>query len=258
VDNRGDRTVFIMGGEVVTGGKQDRLVGSDVLIRAKARGVVIPVYCVEAGRWTGVSKQFGTKENLGTWKLRANAQAAAPAAQDSIWGEVEAMQSRAGAASSTSAYQDIYDDRKVNARLESLEKNLSHIPRLAAGTSGVLCAVGGKVVSLDVFTDAALFEKLWPKILRASALSAVTEEAAGTTTRKDALAFLGQLSDAWFTEAKGVDLGTDVRSEGGGTTARALVHAGAVVHLSAFPADALSSGLQGPGLLEDSVQQRLE
>jgi hypothetical protein len=258
VDNRADRPVFIMGGEVVTGGKQDRLIGTDVLVRPRARGVVIPVYCVEAGRWTGVSKQFGTRENLGTWKLRSNAQAAAPAAQESIWGEVEKMSNRAGAASSTSAYQDIYDDRKVNARLAALEKNLAKVPRPAAGTCGVLCAVGGRVVSLDVFSDPALFDRLWPKILRASALAAVTEEAEGAATRAAALAFLGQLSEARLAESRGVDLGTEVRSDGGGITASALVHEGSVLHLSAFPAEESGNWLQAPGLIEDSLQQRRE
>ena len=258
VDNRSDRAVFIMGGEVVTGGKQDRLIGGDVLLRPRARGVVIPVYCVEAGRWTGVSSQFHSKENLGTWKLRSNAQAAAPQAQEKIWSEVDTMHNRAGAGSATGAYQDIYEDKKVNARLLALEKNLKNLPRLAAGTTGVLCAVGGKVVSLDVFSEPALFERLWPKILRASALSALTGDDGGRTARKEALAFLGVLSDARLTESRGVDLGTEVRSQAGEITASALVHAGAVLHLSAFPAEQSEEWLQGPLIEEQRPLQGRE
>ena len=215
VDNRGDRPVFIMGGEVVTGGKQDRLIGSDVLIRARARGVEIAVFCVEAGRWTETTAQFITKQNLGTWKLRANAQA--------------------GARSATGAYQDLYEDKKVNAQLLALEKDLKNVPLLAGGTVGVLCAVGGRVASVDLFADSSLFERLWPKILRATALSAVTGDAASRITRKDALGFLGQLSDCKLTESRGVDLGIEVRATGGQITAAALVHDGAVLHLAAFP-----------------------
>lgn len=235
VDNRSDRTVFVLGGEVVTGGKQDRLIRGDVLVRPRARGVVIPVYCVEAGRWTQTSAQFSTRQNLGTWQLRANAQAAAPSAQESIWGEVEKMQAKAGARSDTSAYQDIYEDTRVNARLESLEKALKSSPRLTAGTAGVLCAVGKEVVALDVFADASLFERLWPKILRAAALASVTEDAAGSTSRGEALAFLWRLSDSAFTEARGVDQGTEVHANDGAVTAGALVHEGGLVHLAAFP-----------------------
>lgn len=235
VDNRSLRQVFVMGGEVVTGGKQDRLIQGDVLIGPWARGVVIPVYCVEAGRWTQTSAQFSTRQNLGTWQLRANAQAAAPSAQESIWGVVEKMQEKAGARSDTSAYQDIYADARVNARLESLEKALKNAPRLTAGTAGVLCAVGGKVVALDVFADAALFQRLWPKILRAAALASVTEDAAGSASRGDALAFLGRLSDSAFTEARGVDQGTEVHTNGRAVTAGALVHESGLVHLAAFP-----------------------
>jgi hypothetical protein len=256
VDNRADRPVFIMGGEVVTGGKQDRLIGGDVLIRPRARGVVIPVYCVEAGRWTQTSAQFATKQNLGTWKLRANAQAAAPAAQESIWGEVEKMQDKAGASSTTGAYQDIYEDKKVNARLAGLEKALKNIPHLAGGTAGVVCAVGGRVASMDVFADPALFERLWPKILRATALSAVTDDGVGSTTRREALAFIGQLSDCPLSEARGIDLGTDVKSVGGGITASALVRDGAVLHLAAFPYAESTDGLPQGQLIEERAPQR--
>lgn len=256
VDNRSDRPVFIMGGEVVTGGKQDRLIGGDALIRPRARGVVIPVYCVEAGRWTQTSAQFATKQNLGTWKLRADAQAAAPAAQDSIWGEVEKMRDKAGSSSSTGAYQDIYEDKKVNARLAGLEKAMKNLPHLAGGTAGVLCAVGGRVASMDVFADPALFERLWPKILRAAALSAVTDDGVGGTTRRDALAFLGRLSDCPLSEDRGIDLGTDVRSVGDGITAGALVRDGAVLHLAAFPRVEGGDGPPRGQLIEDRVPQQ--
>lgn len=266
LDNKSDRTVFVMGGEIVTGGKQDRLVGGDALIRPHARGVRIPVYCVEAGRWTETSAQFSTKQNLGTWSLRSSAQASAPAAQESIWGEVEKMQDRAGARSATGAYQDIYEDRKLDARLQALEAGLKNVPSLAAGTVGAICAVGGRVLSMDVFADASVFQRLWPKILRASALSAVTaaaEEPAGRTSRDNAWSFLERVSDLRFSEEKGVDLGVEVRGAGGGITASALVHDGAVLHLSAFPLPKEPPERQqapgfAPGLEEDDMPQGRE
>jgi hypothetical protein len=266
LDNKSDRTVFIMGGEIVTGGKQDRLVGSDALIRPHARGVRVPVYCVEAGRWTETTAQFSTKENLGTWSLRSNAQASAPAAQESIWGEVEKMQAKAGARSATGAYQDIYEDRKLNARLQALEAGLKNVPSLAAGTVGAICALGGRVLSMDVFADASAFQQLWPKILRASALSAVTaaaEESAGHMTRDNAWSFLEQVSDLRFSQEKGVDLGVEVRAAGRGITASALVHDGVVLHLSAFPLPRESPERQqapgfAPGLEEDDTPQGRE
>jgi hypothetical protein len=262
LDNRSGRTIFVMGGEIVTGGKQDRLIGGDALIRPYARGIEIPVYCVEAGRWTETTSQFSTKQNLGTWALRSNAQASAPAAQENIWGEVEKMQDRAGAPSATGAYQDIYEDRELNARLLAVEAGLKNVPRLAAGTVGAICAVGGRVLSMDAFADPSLFERLWPKILRASALSAVTAAAdapPGETTRENAWQFVERLSDLRFSEGKGVDLGLVLRANGGSITASALVHEGAVLHVSAFPvAETGRAPHQAPGLEQDDYRQGLE
>jgi hypothetical protein len=262
LDNRSSRTIFVMGGEIVTGGKQDRLIGADALIRPYARGIEIPVYCVEAGRWTETSAQFSTKQNLGTWALRSNAQASAPAAQENIWGEVEKMQDRAGSSSATGAYQDIYEDRKLNDRLLAVEAGLKNMPRLAAGTVGAICAVGGKILSMDAFADPFLFERLWPKILRASALSAVTaaaDESAGETTRESARQFVQRLSDLRFSESRGVDLGVVLRAEAGNITASALVHDGAVLHLSGFPvAETSRVPMQAPGLDRGDPAQRLE
>jgi hypothetical protein len=262
LDNRGGRMIFLMGGEIITGGKQDRLIGVDALIRSNGRGIEIPVYCVEAGRWTETTSQFSTKQNLGTWALRSNAQASAPAAQEDIWGEVEKMQDRAGARSATGAYQDIYEDRKLNARLLAVEAGLTDLPRLAPGTVGAICVVGGRIISMDAFADPSLFKRLWPKILRASALSAVTaapDESARETTRESAWQFVEQLSDLRFSEGRGVDLGVALRADGGSITASALVHEGAVLHLSAFPvAESSRVPQQAPGLEQDDYRQGRE
>ncbi|MCX7038998.1 MAG: hypothetical protein NT005_07690 [Spirochaetes bacterium] len=266
LDNRSGRTIFVMGGEIVTGGKQDRLIGSDALIRPYARGTKIPVYCVEAGRWTETTSQFSTKKNLGTWALRSNAQAGAPAAQENIWGEVDKVQDRAGARSATGAYQDIYEDRSLNERLLALEAGLKNMPRLAAGTVGAICAVGGRILSMDAFADPSVFERLWPKILRASALSAVTaaaDESSGETTRESAWQFVERLSDLRFSESRGVDLGVVLRSDSGSTTASALVHDGVVLHLSGFPVAETDRAWQqapgfAPGLDDDDSRQGRE
>jgi len=55
--NQADHPVFVLAGEVIIGGKQDRIIGRNTLIPAKTTQAV-PVYCVEHGRWQGNSTVF--------------------------------------------------------------------------------------------------------------------------------------------------------------------------------------------------------
>jgi hypothetical protein len=56
--NRGKRPILLLAGEVVSGGKQDRIIGKDRIVPIGAAPLPLDVFCVESGRWTGASDQF--------------------------------------------------------------------------------------------------------------------------------------------------------------------------------------------------------
>src|SRR5215471_3252041 len=58
--NNSKRPLILLAGEIVTGGKQDRIVGKDRIIPPESDPVDLSVFCVEHGRWTGASDKFGT------------------------------------------------------------------------------------------------------------------------------------------------------------------------------------------------------
>jgi hypothetical protein len=59
VINKGPQPVFILDGEELVGAKQNRVVNLSILVAA-ASELVIPVSCVEAGRWRSRSKAFAS------------------------------------------------------------------------------------------------------------------------------------------------------------------------------------------------------
>ena len=66
VHNRGTRPVFILEGESLVGGYQDRVVAESMII-APGQRVVIPVYCSQRGRWEndrGVGREFKSNNQL--------------------------------------------------------------------------------------------------------------------------------------------------------------------------------------------------
>jgi hypothetical protein len=58
--NNSKRPLILLAGEIVTGGKQDRIVGKDRIIAPESDPVDLSVFCVEHGRWTETSAKFDT------------------------------------------------------------------------------------------------------------------------------------------------------------------------------------------------------
>jgi hypothetical protein len=124
VSNRSDKRIFIMGGEILSGCKQDRIVARDVLIAPYRKRLLLPVYCVEAGRWHHVSGQFKSEKNLGTYKMRGAAQSSSGNNQSKIWNKVAESNRRMGVSSDTGAYQDAFRTEEVAKLVSDVEQKL--------------------------------------------------------------------------------------------------------------------------------------
>jgi hypothetical protein len=251
ISNLSKHVLFLLGGEILTGARQDRILAQDVLLAPGTKNLLVPVFCVEQGRWTYTSRSFTSKSNLGTYKLRAKAAEQAPAAQSEIWNEVRAQNEKLDVASGTSAYQDAYDKEENKAAISGIERKMNENLRLADDTVGVVIGLGGRIVSMDVFANAALFKKQWPKILRSSALSALQGCSSGHISQKVAADFLKGLAGKEYKRKAALDLGYELETSDSAVMVKALNYKEAVIHMSGFP--------QGEDRIKigDSPDQRL-
>jgi hypothetical protein len=165
-DNRARRPVLLLAGEIVLGGKQNRVVAEDVLLPPASGPRQIAVYCVEQGRWAGTTKDFSSQGALAASRLRSEIMARAPQAQ--VWSEVSRSASRLAAASPTGSYQAVLDKPEVQAYQQDAERALDRTA--PAATSGAAVFTGERLLGVDLFHDPALFAREWPKLLRAHAL----------------------------------------------------------------------------------------
>ena len=62
--NNSKRPLLLLAGEIVTGGKQDRVIGKDRIVPAESDPVDLSVFCVEPGRWVATSSNFGASEAM--------------------------------------------------------------------------------------------------------------------------------------------------------------------------------------------------
>ena len=178
--------VFIQSGDIVKGGKQDRILAVSIIIPARSGRVSIQSFCVESGRWTKRGEEDSTKFNsssdrIVTKDLKMAANGAR--SQSEVWSQVSEAQARlsknlggdVASGKSRSSLQLTLENRQVVATVDDYVRNLSGVIAGKSDVIGYAMAINGKINSADVYVSNALFKKLWPKMLKASATEAVSE-----------------------------------------------------------------------------------
>jgi hypothetical protein len=216
--NRGKRPVLLLAGELVSGGKQDRIIAKDRIVAPGADPLPLDVFCVEHGRWSS-GLQFSAANTMVHPSVRE--QAAVNQSQSEVWNSVRkgttatrpdvtdtgaapriaASDLAAVVASApTQSYSKIYQQSAVGVPVDGFVDEIQR--RFARATSGikgerivgVVVAYGGEVAWSDIFASSDLFHHYWTKLLRSYAVEALARptlrEAA---SRDDAEEFLLRL-----------------------------------------------------------------
>src|SRR5438034_7311366 len=203
--NNSKRPLILLAGEIVTGGKQDRVIGKDRLVPAESDPIDLSVFCVEPGRWTGASAKFDSY-NGAMAQPAVRGKAMAEKDQSQVWAEVGktkeslsrmASPPAATAIGRTTSYARVMHNKEVKQQVDSVAEPIQHnyqslIKQLRNQNAvGVVVAVSGQIVWADVFASTNLLEKYWPKLVRSYASEAVVTRAKGAEVgEKQAQAFL--------------------------------------------------------------------
>ncbi len=163
--NASDLPVFVLAGEVILGGKQDRVVATTTVIPPHTTQTV-PVRCVEHGRWNGETDEFTTASTLAHDRLRGTA---TYAAQGDVWAEVSRSNSAHDIGNATDTYRTLAarqaDEAQVYER--KIDDALAELPRSDRHRMiGYAIAYAGDVAAVDMFRSPSLFDKLERKLLR--------------------------------------------------------------------------------------------
>jgi hypothetical protein len=167
-ENRGKAWVLLLAGEILVGGKQNRVLREDLLLPPHSGPRNIGVYCVEQGRWNESRKDFDSRGSVVQPSVRS--QVLRKAEQSRIWSGVAVASRNLAAPSATGSYQAIYDKPEVKAHLEQTTRRFD--PAAAPTAVGAAVFVGPNLAGVDCFHAPGLFAREWPKLLRAYALDA--------------------------------------------------------------------------------------
>lgn len=253
ITNNSDRYILLVAGEIITGCRQDRLVGKDALIAPGSKNLILPVYCSEQGRWTYKSQQFASEESQAEPHLRGMIYKGS--SQSEIWSGIAHRQNKLGVKSDTQAFQDVYRSETVSKKIRGYVERLENLPRLEDDAVGVVVGLGEKVIGIDLFANPSIFSRLWPKLLKSYAALAVSEEEeAGTLTQKQAKDTLNEVYRAKFSRQPGIDLGEELQANASGMVCSALVYRAGVIHLGVFPGE----GKDDPVIYRNNHNSRMQ
>jgi hypothetical protein len=194
--NNSKHPLILLAGEIVTGGKQDRVIGKDRLVPAESDPIDLSVFCVEPGRWTATKANFGGFDSaMGGPALRAKVMS--DKNQEMVWSEVRKAQSSmvaqlsppmAAAVGGTSSYARVMQNDEVKQKVDAVAAPLQHdyqsvIKQLHDRNAvGVVVAVNGEIIWADIFANTSLLEKYWPKLVRSYAAEAIVNHSKSTET----------------------------------------------------------------------------
>lgn len=245
VENRADQPVLVVDGEELVGAKQNRVANLSMLIPA-ADITIIPVSCVERGRWSysRARPDFADSDRLHYAEGRAMNRAHVHAdvrmtgrrrsRQGEVWRGIDEKAARMRAQSPTAAMGSIYE-RHAATMNEFVQKVVA-----VSGQVGAVFAIANRRLGLDLFDKPETFAAVLPKLVRSYGIDALDHASLGAGAEQPpvgkavAQSLLDQLRGAAIEEHPAVGLGRDVLITADRLVAGALLADGTVVHLTAF------------------------
>ncbi len=240
IRNRGECPILLPEGEILTGAKQNRVINITMLIAAQSE-LVVPVSCVEQGRWSSVSQRFRAT-HFATPHIRARKCARVMESvacrhsfdgdQSEVWNDVAKELRCAGAESRTASLTDGIE--AARGKVEEYRERLA-LPEDAAG---VAIASDTQVALFELFDTPRTMQRLWPRLSEACFFAfAHNDSEDKPASERVVREFVGRVQENLQVLDETRGLGVGIGLSGGTMSGTGLCHEGRLLHLAAFPVE---------------------
>ncbi len=149
ITNKSKQTILIKSGEMIGGGKQDRIMRQTTLIPPGQKKEIVTVFCIEKDRWDDKPKSFfyGGSGDLELMKAIDISRS-----QASVWKEIDRQYSMGNASSKTWSYLKLYNDSSRHLEYSRFFKQ--KFQESKGGFAGFLFISGNHIMGVELFSKA--------------------------------------------------------------------------------------------------------
>ena len=241
--NKGKKKLLIVEGEELVGAKQNRIVNATFLIAGKTE-VIIPVSCVEQGRWRHDSDAFSSGNKMMHASLRRNHQMDVKSSlkqgrgyrsnQGKIWEDISGKLDRMKVSAPTAAIADAYDS--YEGKLTDYLQAFGSIE----WQTGAVFAINGQILGLECFGCSDTFSRFFNKLVKSYALDALDDigpQNSDSVPLEKARRFIKSTANSKGEIHSSIGLGETITLGSRTVSGAALVEGDRILHLSAFKKD---------------------
>src|SRR5260221_2983916 len=174
IENISKDTVMILSGEVVQGGKQDRMVAQDVILYPKSGKKDLSVFCVEHGRWQPKESGMEFKKYYSISSNEVRKAATVKNDQHEVWNKVAETTMKNKATTSTGALTALKESDDYNKELKKYTDYFESLIANEGDVIGMIAVSGENVLGCDMFATHELFEKHYSNLINSYATEAIT------------------------------------------------------------------------------------
>lgn len=242
--NRGKKPVLIIEGEALSGAKQNRIINATFLIAGDAK-IILPVSCVEQGRWRRDTRQFYHSRMVMNPSLRRETKSSVMLSlklgrgyrsdQSRVWNDIAEKSQRLGVNSPTMAMTDVFETHEV--RLKDYTDRFFRVE----SQLGAVFAIDGQICGVEAFGSAETYRHFHGKLVQSYALDALDKGALNENENKEksvapskARNFLKSVVKATGERHPSISLGDTIAIESKTSIGSALVHDEKMLHLAVF------------------------
>jgi hypothetical protein len=155
INNNSDKAIFIGSGEVILGGRQDRMITKDTILLPSSSDQYVPVMCVEEGRWSKKEKKFSYL-SYATPALRKVLNQSSN--QVAVWREIFNHLQYNGIHSPTLSFAARRQDKKFAPLMQEYHDFFMEEFKNGDSTvTGIVCMTGDRILGCDIYAGTNLF-----------------------------------------------------------------------------------------------------
>jgi ARG/rhodanese/phosphatase superfamily protein len=172
-ENVSQDTIFLMAGEIVKGGKQDRVIAENKII-VPGEKVNLSAFCVEQGRWSAgnSSGSFDGYAKVSSSDVRKTV--IKDKNQYAVWGKVAEVTKENKAETSTGTYTALNDSKEYNEKIEQYLNQFKNKFDNENDVIGVIVVSGDKIIGSDLFATHDMFINAYGNLLYSYITEAIT------------------------------------------------------------------------------------